>query len=77
VDVLNTLSIFIGDLYWLLKVDKKRNLVRVKVTLFPCVIGTKLNLGSELDVGPVIPWDSLKIIWMSPVDVIAPLACVQ
>jgi hypothetical protein len=40
---------------------------RVKVTLFPCVIGTKL------DVGPVIPWTTLMIICMSPVDVITPL----
>jgi hypothetical protein len=39
----------------------------VKVTLFPGVIGT------ELDIGPVIPWTTLMIIWMSPVNVITHL----
>jgi hypothetical protein len=39
----------------------------VKVTLFPGVIGTKL------DIGPVIPWTTLTVIWMSPVNVITPL----
>ncbi len=39
--------------FWLLNIDKKPNLGWVKVTLFPCVIGTKL------DVRPVIPWTTL------------------
>jgi hypothetical protein len=39
---------------------------RVKVTLFSGVIRT------ELDIGPVIPWTTLMVIWMSPVNVITP-----
>jgi hypothetical protein len=32
-----------------------------------------VSSGTELDIGPVIPWTTLMVIWMSPVDVIAPL----
>jgi hypothetical protein len=69
-DVLDSLSVFIRDLYWLLKIDKITNLGRVKVALFLCVIRTKLNIG------PVIPWTTLMVIWMTPVDVDCP-SCVQ
>jgi hypothetical protein len=66
-DVLNSLLVFIRDLYALQKIDKKPNLGRVKVTLFSSVIRTKL------DIGPAIPWTTLTLIWMSPVNVITPL----
>ena len=66
-DVLNSLSVFIRDLYGLQKIDKKPNLGRVKVTHFSSVIRTKL------DIGPAIPWTTLTLIWMSPVNVITPL----
>jgi hypothetical protein len=65
-DILDSLSVFISDLYGLQKMDKKPNLGRAKVTLFPGVIRTKLGIGS------VIPWTTLTVIWMSPVNVITP-----
>jgi hypothetical protein len=68
-DVLYSLSVFIRDLYALQKIDKNPNLGRVKVTLFAGVIRT-----TELDIGPVVPWTTLTLIWwMSPVNVITPL----
>jgi hypothetical protein len=66
-DVLDPLSIFIRDLYGFQKIDKKPNLGRIKVTLFAGVVRTKLYIG------PVIPWTTLTVIWMSPVNVITPL----
>jgi hypothetical protein len=67
-DVLNSLSVFIRDLYGLQKINKKPNLGWVKVTLFAGVIGT-----NKLDIGPFIPWTTLTVIWMRPVNVITPL----
>jgi hypothetical protein len=66
-DVLDPHSIFIRDLYGFQKIDKKPNLGRIKVTLFAGVIRTKLYIGL------VVPWTTLTVIWMSPVNVITPL----
>jgi hypothetical protein len=62
-DVLDPLSIFIRDLYGFQKIDKKPNLGRIKVTLFAGVVRTKLYIG------PVVPWTTLAVIWMSPVNI--------